>query len=76
MKVEITRTERIDYIEKYDIDVEEYKEWLDGEEHNDSTLLDYIEECGLEPTDTYEDGADLVDLFVSNSRELDKALND
>lgn len=76
MKVEVTRTERLSYIEEYDIDVEEYKEWLDDEEHNGNTLLDYIEENYLEPVNTYDDSADLIDLYVSDSHELDKVLND
>ena len=76
MKVEITKTLSVDYIEKYDIDVEEYKEWLDGDEHSDHTLLNYIQENDLIPDSEYEDGSDLTDIFVSDSHELDKALND
>lgn len=74
MKVEVTEIEKVEYVRVYDVDVEKYKEWLDGDEHTDNALLNFIYENDLYPDDSYERDSDGLDAWVSDSHELENAL--
>lgn len=74
MKVKVTEIMKVEYVKVYDIDVGEYKEWLDGDEHTDNALLNFIYENDLYPDDSYECDSDSLDTWVSDSHELENTL--
>lgn len=69
---EIYRTK---FIKHFDIDIEDYRDWLDGEKPTEDNLLEYIYELGLDPEVTWEDGSTCLDSYVDDMDEVFEKLN-
>ena len=74
MKVKVIEADRVEYVQEYDVDVKEYKKWLNGDKHSDNVLLTYIYENDIYPKDSYEQDSDWLDAWISDSHELENAL--
>lgn len=76
MIVQIGEEYRTTFIKHFDIDIEDYNDWLDGEEPTEDNLLDYIYEMELEPKDIFEGNSDCLDFYIDDADNLFKDLND
>lgn len=75
MKVIIDEIHRVTVSNVYNIDIEEYKEWLNDRESDDDTLLDYIYDSINEPTDYWEEDSEFISSYVSNDKDLHNIVN-
>lgn len=64
------------FIKQFDIDIEDYKDWLDGENPTEDNLLDYIQEAELDPSNAWNDKNQCIDSYIEDDmNEIFKALN-
>lgn len=76
MIVQVGEEYRTTFIKDFDIDIDDYKDWLGGEEPTEDNLLDYIGEMELEPKDIFEGNSDCLDFYIDDANNLFKELND
>ncbi len=75
MIVQVGEEYWITYIKHYDVDIEDYKNWLDGEKPTEDNLLDYIHEIGLDPENAFEDNRDYMNSYIDDINEVFEELN-
>lgn len=75
MIVQVGENYRITYIKHFNVDIEDYKDWLDGEEPTEENLLEYIYEADLDPENAWEDNCDHMDSYIDSINEVFDELN-
>lgn len=63
----------VDYYTTYEIDVDDYKEWLEGEEPSNENLLEYIRDFG-DFVDSTEMDSSMESCELDNKEESLKSV--
>ena len=74
MKVKINEVFKAVVTNVYDVNLEKYKEWLNGKESNDDNLIDYIGESMNEPLDYWDDD-EFMSSYVYDDNNLHNIIN-
>lgn len=61
-------------LDRYDIDLEDYKTWLEGDKPTEDNLLCYIMEKELEPLYNIGDKSSCIDSYIDDADDLFKTL--
>lgn len=76
MIVQVGEEYRTIFTKQFDIDIDDYNDWLDGEEPTEDNLLDYIYEIDLDPEVTWEDASYCINSYIDDVNNLFKELNE